>query len=495
MPAVIVPLYLFVLGLMYWSQPATGETSYDRGLPQGELSAIVAEAMRRARGEDALGLPWEHLDADRLERLLAMPDFVAIDGQAKTVLIDQAGAWNLLRFDRPSQAIAPWARWYPDRKIGRPVASDYHGSVSPPSVARTGKYWGDESGATIALLQCMPSPAWVVQDGEPMLAALQRLGTWDRPNTFDFGSCVRQQDDGTWVSWPQAPNKPRGLRSATVLERKFAAFLASGECTDRGPDSCLVSLHALVSLNPRHPDLVSILKSLEPRFALADNLPDPATTRPENPWNMPWESLDAALEPRRQILRRIFFLSAKLPVLLDNGQAWPEEELESTLEMLTRHTLALSAVTVDRNRDLSLGRYRFSSPWKIVSEYRDENRRLAAILRRIGSRSGSAAGCLPQAIGHDSLPPEFAYAYVMSKRRQGDENCGTLPYAWIAQEYFEASKQGRSDRLEAVSDARTLLEPENRQSQQRDEFLSELRKHCKKSVRRDPWRVCAPRSR
>lgn len=489
------PLVLFVLGLLSWSPCATGESPRDRSVSQRELSAIAAEAMRRARGEDPPGLPWQHLDTERLGRLLAMPDFASLAPEAKEVLIAQAGAWNLIRFERPSQAIAPWVRWYPERKIGVPIAPDYRGSVSSPSVARTDKYWGDESGAAIALLKCMPDPVWVVHDGEPMLAAMERLGNWDQANAFDFGSCVRQQDDDVWVAWPQAPSKVRGLRSAAVLERKLATFLLSGTCTDRGPDSCLVSLHALVSLNSRHPDLVPILKALEPGFGLTDELPDPATTYPANPWSIPWEDLGAALEPRRRILRRIFFLSAKLPVLLDQVQRWPAQELRTTLVTLVRHTLALDAVTIDRNRDLDLGRFPFSSPWKAVHERRKGSPRLAAALMRAGSGSGALAGCLPRSSGRDTLPPEFVYAYVMSKRGHGDMNCGTLPYAWIAQEYFASAKYGRSGRLEELGDARAMLELKPGRSREARELLVELRKHCKKSITRDPWQVCTPRGR
>jgi hypothetical protein len=91
------------------------------------------EARRRLRHEDPVGQRWYSLDRSKLARLLQMPDFVALHDRTKAPFIDQAGAWELMPFSKPSEAQAMWARWYPDRGIDKVVGPNDR-TVEPPHV-------------------------------------------------------------------------------------------------------------------------------------------------------------------------------------------------------------------------------------------------------------------------------------------------------------------------------------------------------------------------
>ena len=93
-----------------------------RPLSTAEFDAALLESKRRNRHqrEDAIDQPWDSLKPDQLRRMLHMPAFAALSDRSKEPLIDQAGAWNLLTFERPSEALALWAMLFPDRKIEQP---------------------------------------------------------------------------------------------------------------------------------------------------------------------------------------------------------------------------------------------------------------------------------------------------------------------------------------------------------------------------------------
>lgn len=74
-----------------------------RPLSTAEFDAALLESKRRNRHqrEDAINQPWDSLKPDQLRRMLHMPAFAALSDRSKEPLIDQAGAWNLLTFERP----------------------------------------------------------------------------------------------------------------------------------------------------------------------------------------------------------------------------------------------------------------------------------------------------------------------------------------------------------------------------------------------------------
>jgi hypothetical protein len=84
-----------------------------------EFKAVVDEALarRRAAPQPQKKPAWPTLDRAKLRRMLQMPEFATLARDAKSDLLDQAGAWELMPFESPSQAQALWARWFPDRGL------------------------------------------------------------------------------------------------------------------------------------------------------------------------------------------------------------------------------------------------------------------------------------------------------------------------------------------------------------------------------------------
>jgi hypothetical protein len=337
-------------------QPADQE----QAVPQSELDEILPETRRRMRHEDPADLPWTSLDRDKLARILRMPGFARIEGKEKNFLIDQAGAWELMPFARPSDAWDLWAPWFPGSpayQVLDPAARELLVSYGPQTF-NADEHWGDESGAMIALMTCLPSAAWYVRHMDPMVWAVESGQGYEQPDV-SFRGCVRKQREYFGRPWRKSPDTRRGLASARIIEDRLSAHLLASGCSGAGPDSCLPLLHALVSLNPENPRLRRILARLEPSFELGRKYKIPAKT------DQSGAATCTATPARREVLRKIIFLTAKVDLMTQHRQGWKRGELESTLRQLLRHDLVLAELGQRPawcNDGISVERHGFANP-------------------------------------------------------------------------------------------------------------------------------------
>lgn len=354
-------------------------------LPRSELNEILLETRRRMRHEDPAESSWASLDRAKLARILQMPEFARLPDGEKNHLIDQAGAWELMPFSRPSDAWKLWASWFPDRSSYKVLDPSAANRSVPAHIQSfyADEYWGEQSGAMIALMSCLAPTAWVVRHMDPMVWAVQD-GEWSEPGNASFGECVRKQaEDGPLPDF-NSPDTRRGLASARIIEDRLSAYLLASGCSGTGPDSCLPLLHALVSLNPANPRLPAIFATLEPSFELGKKYkiqPRPAdyafatcTTTPQ----------------RREVLRKIIFLTAKIDLLSQHGQGWKRGELESTLRQLLAHDVVLAQLGESPGlcRDgIAIDRYGFTDPIPRLGKSD------AAMWARLGREFSGPDGC------------------------------------------------------------------------------------------------------
>ncbi|MDP1771815.1 MAG: hypothetical protein Q8L15_05975 [Methylobacter sp.] len=462
-----------------------------------EFDAIVVEAKRHMRQEDPVGKDWYSLDREKLARLLSMPEFAALDDDIKPPLIDQAGAWELMPFESPSEALAMWARWYPEKNIGKPVTRDTRNMVISPVSFHADEKWADEAGAMIALLNCLPPPYWAVYHEEPLLWAMETNAV-GLPNGLDFGMCVRKQKEELGSSpWPSLPDTKRGKTSANVLEKKLSAYLLQHRCSRKGADNCLLLLHSLLSLNQRPEQLVAILKTLEPEFALTDEVKIPDTFQGKA-GSLSTEEFETLQTIRRVILRKAIFLTAKLPVLLQTGEKWPHDELEKDMRLLINLTVTLEQMDVIQaglSPNLKLGVRDFVDPWATLDRGKAMEPALPRLLNKLGQEYAQTIDCdLAQHV-YNNLPLQFWYAYALEKIEHEQTSCSVMPYQWIAQVYAKAVQQKQPKLLEPIQGLRKFIQSKG-QSAIRDEIVTHLGANCAKiktPAARDPWKICEAR--
>ncbi|MFL6657456.1 MAG: hypothetical protein ACJ8GW_05250 [Massilia sp.] len=359
--------------------PAAGANQVS--LTPSELAAVVREAQRRAREEDPLDVPWQSLDKSMLARLLRMSEFAGLKDDPKTVLINQAAAWELMPFERPSQAQALWASWYPERGIDKAVdpADKNRPSLRAPQVLDPDAHWGKVAGAQVALLHCLPIPAWYVHHMNPMLWTIDNGAVWNAGATSDFGKCVRKQSDTDHQPWDSSPDTVRGKASADVLEAVLSNYLLAHGCEGKGPDSCLVLTHALLALSPDSERLIAVLKRLEPEIA----------------------AMNAQ--------QRLIFVTAKLPVLIAHPQAWPSAEMTRALAEATRLTITLHDI-LGRHKHY-MDRRAYANPWPFIEAAPASE----PVLMALGRDYAAAPGCELPKHAPDTLPQAFWIGYGLAK--------------------------------------------------------------------------------
>lgn len=390
--------------------PETISATSAQPLSTAEFDAALLESKRRNRNarEDAIDLPWDALNPDQLRRMLQMPAFAALSDRHKEPLIDQAGAWNLLTFERPSDALAQWAMLFPDRKIGQPIDPQYGTRLPSLHVYRADEPWAMESAATMVMMSCLSPPVWHIYAEDPMLWALRSNTGWEVPNSFDFGMCVRKSTptDGPGLSRSK-PDTEYGHRISAVLEAKFARLLLRQGCTGKGPDSCLHLMYALAALNPSHPQWPAIFDKTAPAF-VPDHLPPSDTT------------------DRTASARQSIYLGIRLQVLGHSAATWPQDgmgQLRATIDQIlsqalaqqTREGMGASFPAAGNDSALPPALQRALDDW--VQDH------------------AAARHCpLPNRL-FQSVPPPMALAWSVARMAQSRNTCDALPKQWIAQHY------------------------------------------------------------
>ena len=467
-----------------------GEGAPTLALSKEEIKEIVIEARRRARHEDPPGSPWVSLDPNKLTQLLKMQEFVQLKDSEKAPLIDQAGAWELMPFDKPSDAQVMWARWYPDRGIDKQVGPEDR-TVYAPQVFYADQYWGKEAGAMIALMRCMPSPVWYVRDQEPMLWTMQRHTSWDQPNVFNFGECVRKQSEEGRPPGPHSSNTRRGMDSAEILERKISSYLLNHRCSGKGPDSCLPLLHALQSLNPAHKQFTEILRALEPELGLGETISIPEALQ-QRRGNLEPAEFEQIQTVRREAVRRAIFLTAKLPVLFQAPQEWPAGELETTIRRMLSLSLLLlqtSAIQAVLDDGLDLDRREFSNVWGRLPKNENMPAALSSIMAKLGREYAASSGCNAAVLSLQEPPRTFWIAYSLHKLRQEGTSCGVLVSRLDLAKLYAQTAEKKTGQPGQMDEFRQFV---NKAGPARDEVMRALGPACKTiaTKRSDPWGVC-----
>lgn len=468
-----------------------------------EFEAVLLEAKRRHRGwrEDPVDEPWQSLDPDRLRRMLQMPAFAALSAQTKEPLIDQAGAWNLLAVERPSEALALWGMLFPERKPSQPADPQWGARLSDLHVYRADESWATEAAATMIMMDCLSPPVWHIYAQDPMLWAMRSHTIWDRPNSFEFNVCVRKSTPTSGPGrWDKAPDTDHGRRIAAVLEEKFSRLLLRQGCDGKGPDSCLHLMYALASLNPRHPQWPAILDKVAPVFT-SEQILLPTTDWLQQVRDRGHQVSDAdrstLLAAHTAIARQMIYLGIRLRVLSYSAATWPQHgmgELRATIDQILAQAVAQQALGVvyigQNNLEVVGTSFQPADPWRGFRAGTDWPPALQAALQDWARERALAPECALSERLFQWVPPAMSLAWSVERMQRGRDTCNALPRTWIAQQYA----QGHTA---AIAKLRPYLHPV--QARHSTALPAAIKDHAWLCTRwedvtrpppQDPWKLC-----
>lgn len=483
------PLLALVICLMLaapCSAVGTAAKPAAAALTKPEFDEVIAEARRRVNREDPPGQAWETLDRAKLVRILAMPELTDEDYSVRTLLIKQAAVWDVMAFDRPSEAQVMWARWYPMQNIDKPAIDRDRYLDVPALPLLADASWGKEAGAMLALMACLPGPAWRVRREDPMRWAVEHRSNWQLPNSEDFGQCVRRRSEKWETDSRSSPETGRGTAFSAILEKKISNYLLAHRCEGTGPDSCMPLLEALESLNPSHEKLAAILKLLEPEFGL-DTIPVMAAAQ------RPGRALDPAEREAnkalwRSVIRQLIFVTAKMPVLRTQAQSWPAGEIEKTIRTAARLTILLSESSAGTSfppAGQMMQAYYFINPWWRITVGGAMPASTAQFLTRLGRERAVPSGCNTELSG---LPAPAWIGFALEKLEREQTSCGLLDRIGVGTLY--AAANNKPELLKPISGLRKFLDKDG---PLREEVLAALGGSCPEKATpdlQDPWRVC-----
>lgn len=424
-----VPL---LAGAAQWPR-MTGDSPLHRdALPPARIAAIVDEARRVAAvphpDTPVTPLPahWQTLDPDTLATLLRMPDWETVVQSDRTdgVLLQQAAAWDLLDFHRPSDLARLWGHVWPESLRPTPDSAPFSfGAAYEPDPS-----WAPLPRAMAALLQCLPHEAWTAA-GDPLVEANRQPWAWAWGGGYTdpdgFRPCVERtarfvEIDGGYGP----PHDPPDVvpRVVDVLKDRLAAALHVDGCSRSGPDSCLLLLEALAALDPNDARLPGLVRRLEPGFALDAPIDVPDVAAPDTTGAQDVDARAALAVPETEALRRLAFLQTKTRLLLHRPENWPAGELDRTVAQGTRAGLALG---------LAWSRMSWRAPHHLRRDV-DVRPLLAAPVEHHLARSQQALGqtiasehaCRYADLPTDIIDPfagtrDFWSAYLDANRRAG----------------------------------------------------------------------------
>lgn len=464
------------------------------------LADVAAEARERQRARTPTSQPWRTLTRERLVQLLQGDELARIPRfEGLGPLIDQAGAWDLLRFDKPSDVRAQWWRWSrpQDRTLVDPAAA----RPSLPSsgfglVADAG--YSDEAGAFVALWNCLPPAAWQVAHQHPMLWALEQGQIWDVPNDFDFGSCVRRQPEGTGVPPPPGTDTARGQRSARVIADRLVGHLRRSGCSGSGPDDCLVVLHALLSLAPTRAELPGLAAAvLDHHRRQLGELPPRPPVPSARAGQLDPAGQALVLAARRDLMHRVLLLDLALQLQRAHpGTAAPAPpEALTEVQALVGRQLELDQLQGTHNLPRLRATGHWAPPWRALQRLVDTDARWLGAQRDAVKALAEAGGCGrigALADGHAGWPDADGWLLVAAQRlRQGLPDCRTLDLAALATGYADAATwQARSSRPLAAAGLQGLqvLLGDEAHSSAHVQLLRTLGTACPQA--HDPWQAC-----
>lgn len=449
-----------------------------QALSATDFAAIVAEARTVPRNlppDGHIGLPatWHSLTRTKLAAMLTMPQFGDIPQHLRPVLIDQAATWDLFDYQRPSDAAALWGRLRSEDVKGR-TAWDFFRYTPDPT-------WSPTSLAMASVFKCFPRAAWM--SDHPIVYAVTHNDAWQ----WDMGrGGVTMRGCLPDIASDSVPWTPALLEQVTaILVKKFSAELNEGGCTRSGVDSCLVIFQALYGLDPDNAELPALLQKMQPAFNIEISWMESA--RRDSTTDKMAEKLHT------QLIQRMAFLTAKLPVVIDHPAAFPARELESTLAQAFESSARLAQL-----QGLSYTRYNYQNAYRdLINPVHwltgKRGREAAPALRALADAYAQTHGCaLPpiaqdQPIAHDGMAA-FKRAYVIANIRQGNGSCGELSDLNLP-ELVGASP---ARRRQLMAELRPIAEQLGRGGAMREDALNQVAAACRaRHSVADPFGLCA----
>jgi hypothetical protein len=444
-------------------------------LSSAEFNAIVAEATDISRQPHKgfiapLPASWRTLTRDKLAAMLVMPGFGQIPSDPRGVLTDQAATWDMFTFTRPSDAAQLWNRLWPPGADLRPNSG---GRIYTPDPT-----WSPESAAMTMVFSCLPASIWNAPEDPQVLARRKNLG-WQWGNYSRAWNGMHLCVSDEVMRWGPKSTNTALEQVSSILRRKFGDQLMSDGCSRSGPDDCLVLLQALYGLDKDDKRLPVILKHIEPSFAL-----DKAIEIPGIDPNADSSLLDA---PRAEALRRLSFLTLKLPVLLHQVHASPPGEFDRTV----RQAMVLTIVAA-RLRGFS----RFGSlfdpgdsadPWQWLGPAQQAV--IAASMGKLGADYAGKVGCDLSRQGEQRGAPSFWQGYVVENIRLGHGDCDDRQVLGLSS--LVTSEGSVRERL--VAALQPIAAELTTEGPFREHALDEVEAACKKqrSHTLDPFNLCA----
>jgi hypothetical protein len=504
-------------------------------LLQADYDAIVAEAQDIARltrdTNDVSQWPaqWRSgLNPAKLAALWGMPASATLDAHARVVLVEQAARWDMLAFDRPSDAAALWEKLWPRGLGGRADAGPNSSGITlAPDVN-----WSDDSVAMVSMFSCFPTTAWTAP-GDPAVWATMHLVVWQwRNSSADWDGlrqCIKATiDENAWghaqVTSSAVDNQADARRTDAVvgiLKAKFTRELSNDVCKRQGPDSCLVVYTGLFALDRKNPQLVPILHRMERSFDLDRPIALPALEsdadhrRPSVAGTQASDAPPALGPPAKKVHRNRFsdvtdadrirldatlaeverrkiFITLKLPVLLDHPEAWRRGELDRTLRQAMDLTVLVERMQAVEHRSLQSQR-QYDDPWQWVDPSADPA--INASLRDMGAAYARSVGCDNEGLDLGTRMRSFWQGYAIELVRSGRGSGCQAVNALRLPEVYQAAVQG--DDATAAREMAVFAPIDvalSSDGDARTQALDAMTTTCaarKDPSARDPWKLCA----
>ncbi|MGY4515071.1 hypothetical protein ACVWWW_000639 [Lysobacter sp. HA18] len=382
-------------------------------LPPDRVAAIVDEASHARDGISTWVKPlpaqWKTLDRESLLALLHMPSFAEIPHETRGVLLNQAATWDLLGWQRPSDAARLWERVWPRDASAdpgnAPNASTGIGYTPDPT-------WSTQARAMSTMFACFPRDVWSSK-GEPMVEALRKPFSFQFDNYTGWDAFGRCAPEGAFAEETR-PTAEEAAELKRFLADRLAGELYVDGCTRTGPESCLLLLHALMTLAPHDGRLPSLIKRLEPQVLpdMPVAVPDVRPIHMEDPVDASVAQIEAA---RDEAARRSVFLAHEIRVMVDRPAAWPAGALDRAVGQATDLAIVRARIQALYGwRWQSFDRY-YDDPWSPLDASARE--RLAADQRARGATLAREVGCNAETLQINALP-EFIHAVYVGVATQ-----------------------------------------------------------------------------
>ena len=419
-------------------------------VPAATIAEIVREARSRFAAHTPASVPWKAMDARRLRGLLQTELFKTAPEEVRLMLVDQAAAWDVLHFDRPSEILEQWQRL--GLSNGLEVPPEMQPGIRIEGIWVATNDWSDEAGAALALWQCLPSWAWGQNAMPPLYYALRSGRGWgvDQSAGTDFGSCVRKlRERAPYVAMAAPefktayPDTERGRRAAKVLLKKLPALIHDIGCTGTGPDDCVLLLEALASLRADHATLDPVLARIDPGFAPPANMAT-LVADPAAPWGSPrptgaavpaW----ASQETDEKLLKTWIYLGARVRAFaapMSSDDPLPKGEPAATIGRLFDVAVALQHLEQVGGPNYPWVRDALDDPWTTVERMAGMQPAWRDALMNRGDAAATAPGCAPLAGVADNKaltpPPDFWLAFASRKLVTVGTGCGRTPVDVLA---------------------------------------------------------------